>query len=304
VEFAGGDQLPGEVVAFQKDGQNGAPIPPHLVVTPVYESPAALQGDIRVRIDDLRRVVWEARTPQRYEPQTAFLMDGRRIPFRVCRWNARSVSLLTSEGTTEIAFDDIAELHLPVCPPWESHFRRLAVLTPTSGSMLVQVEAIGGHRLTTSLERFHPLLLEIADKKQQWVHLIQPAWSLDAIAIPHRYVRQRTFFAPHEVPLSWIEPSASRHRAFISAAWATAQTDRNVRGEALHSGALPWGWGIGVQAQHELEFPLPACATAFRTRVGLDTAAHSGGCVCARITLGTADNQRPAASDLPGRTLF
>ena len=43
-----------------------------------------------------------------------------------------------------------------------------------------------------------------------WFHLVQPVWSLDLLAVPHRQIRTRTFFTPHEVPLSVVEPEPRR----------------------------------------------------------------------------------------------
>jgi hypothetical protein len=96
----------------------------------------------------------------------------------------------------------------------------------------------------------------------------------------------RTFFAPHEAPLSVVEPSASRHQAIFSQAWGTARTDTNVHGDPLRAAGREFAWGFGVHAWHELEFELPASARRFQTGLGLDPSAGSGGCARGRVQLG------------------
>jgi hypothetical protein len=91
---------------------------------------------------------------------------------------------------------------------------------------------------------------------------------------------------PQEVPLSRIEPIAVRQRSDLGDAWPW-QADRNVEGGPLVSGERPYGWGFGVHAANELEFLLPGCARSFQARLGLDELAGDGGCVEAKVFLGS-----------------
>ena len=68
----------------------------------------------------------------------------------------------------------------------------------------------------------------------------------------------------------------------LGGAWPW-QANRSVQGGLLNSGKQEYGWGLGVQAFSQLHFPLPAAVRSFRTRVGLDAAAGSGGCVRMRV---------------------
>ena len=61
----------------------------------------------------------------------------------------------------------------------------------------MRLDLADGTRLTTSLERLKPRS-QGGDNPEKWFHLLQPAWSLDLLAVAHRKVRRWTFFAPHE----------------------------------------------------------------------------------------------------------
>ena len=89
-----------------------------------------------------------------------------------------------------------------------------------------------------------------------------------------------------KAPLSAVEPSASRHEAVFSQAWGTVRTDTNVHGDPLRAAGREFAWGFGVHAYHELEFELPPSARRFRTKLGLDPWAGTGGCARGRVQLG------------------
>jgi len=65
------------------------------------------------------------------------------------------------------------------------------------------------------------------------------------------------------------------------------RTNRSFAGGLLRSGAEEYAWGFAVHAYSELRFSLPKFATAFRSRVGLDNVVGPGGCVRARVYVGS-----------------
>ncbi len=261
VEMAGGDRLPGNVVEYvpPTDGttlanQEPAPdearsgpraLPAHLIVEP--ESGAILRfarqrPEIRVRTAWLRRIVWQRSGLDRYEPNTLRLRSGGTSTFRSLQFTATGVKLLKGEGVEQFPFAEIAEIHLPEIDPWIAHYQQLVVLTPEGNARLVRWETSDGLRATGSLERFQAFDGP-GDRPDGWVHLLQPAWSLSPLYVWHPSIRLRTWFEPSELPLSALEPAATRRQPIFSGAWDW-RTDKNCRGGALRCGArsLPGAW--------------------------------------------------------------
>jgi hypothetical protein len=302
VEFFGGDRLPGRVLEY-RTGQESPfrKSPPCLIVMPEgavdWPETKRLAG-LPVVTRWLRRVVWQARDDDRYRPGTLFYLNGRQIEFRALRWSKTSVRLLLEQETREVGFDQIAELHLPrpAPAPWEAWFDQLATLLPDGSGLVVQVETGDGVRATASSGRFNAAAHGDAGKPENWHHAVQPAWSLEPLWLPHRAIRMRRFFSPHEVPLSAIEPTRSVQKANLAGGW-NFELDRNVHAWPMRCAEHAFGWGYGVHAYSELGFELPASARTFRTQYGLDRAAGSGGCVRAAIFAGPATGQALHRSD-------
>ena len=291
VEFFGGDRLPGRVTEYRL-GQESIyrKTPPNVVVIPEaaidWPETKRLAG-LPVVARWLRRIVWQKREHGTYRPGTLFYRDGRQIGFRGLRWSKTSVRLLVEQETRDVAFDEIAELHLPLVDPWEAWFQQLAALLPDLSGFILQVETGDGLRATVSSKRFAPAFRGDAGNPDHWYQAVHPAWSTEPLWLRHRAIRMRRFFASHEAPLSAIEPARVVQRSQLAGGW-NWQLDRNVHALPLRSGDLPFGWGLGVQAYSELAFDLPACARTFRTQYGLDWSAGSGGCVRAAIFAGAA----------------
>jgi hypothetical protein len=302
VEFVGGDRLPGQVTGFVREPELPyQPVSPHLLVEPAVtiNGPGLpARTHLRIMANAVERVVWEPHGQRRLQPGTLFYRDGRQVTFRSLRWTDAGVRLLLEQGTTQAPFDQIAELHMPKVDPWDAYYSELAELTPSGQGRLMQIEATGGLRVTTSLERFDAKAGN--DDPKTWIHAIQPAWSLDMLFVPHRQIRQRTFFALDEVPLTRIAPRHSLQRSALASGWKHWRADVNVQGGSLRSGGNDYAWGFGVHAHSELEFELPPTARVFRTRLGLDQLAAGGGCVRARIFAGS--NQ--SAAETSGRPLY
>ena len=151
----------------------------------------------------------------------------------------------------------------------------------------MQIETGDGLRATASSKRFIPAFRGDAGNPDHWYQAVQPFWSAEPLWLRHRAIRMRRFFAPHEVPLSVVEPARVVQKSHLAGGW-NWQLDRNVHALAMRSGDLPFGWGLGVQAYSELAFDLPPSARTFRTQYGLDWSAGSGGCVRAAIFAGNA----------------
>jgi len=115
-----------------------------------------------------------------------------------------------------------------------------------------------------------------------WQHVIQPAWSLDALQVPFARICMWWSFAPDRVPLSRAHPTAS-----VAPPLQPWRVNRNSEGRLLRSGGKQHGWGFGVHAYSELSFTLPRCANSFQARLGLDRVVAEGGCVRARVFGGT-----------------
>jgi hypothetical protein len=287
VEFRGGDRLPGRVVKYV-DADAATAVPAHIIFEPAGDlglPQVFSRSEIRLLPDWVRRIVNRPEGSIHVPPRALRIAGGRNVPFQELRWRADGVQVLTDSGVKSLFLADVTILDFGAWNPWDAWRRQLAVLSPAVDSRLMRLELADGARLTVSLDRFRPRTLG-GDDASRWYQLLQPAWSLDLLAVPHRKIRTRTFFGPEEVPLSAVEPVASRHRAIFSEAWAIVRFDENVRGDRLRAGDRDFAWGFGVHAHHELEFELPASARSFRTKLGLDPWAGSGGCARGRVHLG------------------
>src|SRR5436190_11992310 len=260
VEFVGGDRLPGRVVEY-RNGQDSSKgqdslyrkSPPCIVVIPdaaidwpETRRPAGLPVVARF----LRRIVWQKREDGRYRPGMLFYRDGRQVAFRGLRWSKASVRLLVEQETRDVAFDEIAELHLPASDPWEAWFQQLAAILPDLSGFIMQVETGDGLRATASSRKFVPAFRGDAGNPDHWYQAVQPFWSTEPLWLKHRAIRMRRFFAPHEAPLTAIEPARVIQKSHLAGGW-NWQLDRSVHALPLRSGDLAFGWGLGVQAYNE-----------------------------------------------------
>lgn len=289
VELRGGDRLPG-VVEAQRTGREAFSerLPPHLLVRPlVAVDPAAgaPRTHVRVAVDAVRRIVARPGAAAAKPGTARLLEDGREISFRGLRWLPDGVLLLTNEGTSRLAFGQLAELRLPERDPWEAYVDMVAGIAPDATGRIVRCATTGGAVFTASLDGLrgagHPA------QPETWEHVVQPAWSLDPLWVRHVDVESRWMFAPPEVPLPLIDVTRVERKSVFGGSWPW-RTNRNVQGGPLVTGTTPAGWGFGVQAGCDLFFPLPGFATGFRAGVALDAAAGSGGCAQARVCLDAA----------------
>ena len=111
-----------------------------------------------------------------------------------------------------------------------------------------------------------------------WRHIVQPAWSLDPLAVRFAAIRQWWSFAPaRSAAVAGSSRPAGRARRPIFRRGSSWQTDRNVQGGPLQNGTQDFAWGLGVHATNHLWFDLPDAVLAFHTQIGLDRTAGSGG---------------------------
>ena len=98
VEMQTGDRLPGLVTDYRAGNEQPfLPLPQHLLVTPQQqlEPPRKAETpEIRVTLSSVRRIVWQRRSRQSYQPSTAFFRDGRSVAYRAIRFGSGHVNLL------------------------------------------------------------------------------------------------------------------------------------------------------------------------------------------------------------------
>jgi S1-C subfamily serine protease len=283
VELAGGDRFPGAVVDYRTGLERPyQALPPHLVVrsTQSFEAPENRPvGEIRIVLASVRRIVWQRRGRQPYQPGTALYRDGRSVKFRAVRLHKGEAHLLLQEGgDRRIRWSDLAELHFPEADPWSALYDELVQLCPNLETRLFQVETTAGLIATASLARFVPRFEGNSAESDRWSHGIQPAWSLDILWIPCREIVYRRSWLPREVPLVRLPV-----RTAGASNPAVASSNRNSLGGPLRSQTFDFGWGWGVHGRSTLAFDLPAAARHFRTQMCLDRSAGRGGCVLARV---------------------
>ncbi len=298
VETTSGDRLPGEVLFHVAAGTTlYEPLPAHFAVRPAagalrVEQSTSDDPRVRVLARFVRRIVWQRRDVDRYEPGTLFYRDGRKVAFRAARFSDDSVQLLLADGQARASFREIAELHLPQPDFWGDYFDELSVLSPQGNSLLMQVETTGGVIATTSLSRFTANVQGNPADSSRWRHGFQPAWSLDVLWVIGGDVSVRRVFSAHQVPLSRVPPSSVEQQSLLAGAAWPWQANRGVQGGVLRGGKDECGWGLGVHALCRLTYPLPPMVESFRSRVGLERSVGTGGCIRARVLQGEAKEPR------------
>lgn len=296
IELFSGDRIPGHPDAYVAQGvEYQADVPEHFLITPSFpfrrSTNSRYRSDIRVRRDFVRKIVWQQMPAliDRHVPATVFLKNGREITFRAIRFSEAGIHLLVDRERMSFGFHEIAELHLEVESTWETHLQELAILFP-SGKVepadqqrLVQWETSDGLVATTSVQRIDADSRGDNNNSDRWVHGIQPAWSLDPIWIECRSTWLRRSWAFDEMPLFRLPYHESRDGAVFSRNGFSARINRGILAGTAKSGNRISGWSFGVMAPSRLSFDLPPIATAFRTLLGIDQAAHDRGCIRGRV---------------------
>jgi len=169
--------------------------------------------------------------------------------------------------------------------PASDRSRRLAQMKPQVDRALQKRDNTKRHIAYVKLQRGRTH--GAGGSSDTWSHVIQPIWSLDALRVPFNRIHMRWSLAPDRVPLSMIRPTASVNPQFQS--WRAGRTSG---GQSFYSAGREYCWGFAVHAYSELSFTLPKCANSFQARLGLDSAVAKGGCVQARVLLGSTDEKQ------------
>ncbi len=495
IEFESGDRFPGRIIRHVSQANE---VPAHFLVE--SKTPLRLpevdpsERSFRVSPKGMRRIVFSTEQLARFSPKTIFLRDGRTLPYRSLRWKDDNLDVLTQEGSTQVNFTEIAEIHFSPPDPWSSYYHELSILSPKGNSQLLRLETIDGLLATGSeanfeatarakdqerieaktirdrllstkrryetqlknsrknrdrllqtqqrnadkarkLEEQHTKRIEGNRKRRQeqhdklirdqkanhdrqiegekrrqrdeekrlktqlkdtpqaeqkrrlndlrrrhqqdlkrrkdqhkrhldtmerqrkqelrrykdedrrrrdqlrnnsqrsrnnnqrgidrhtqkittlevklkdvereikegpnpddfksssdrWYHKIHPVWSFDPLWIRFSTIRQRQRFLPYEFPLSRLRPVQVFADSGLGGV-RPPQVNRNVQGGPLRNAKREHGWGFGVHADCELHFEVPENAKIFRTRVGLNLLAGTGGCVRVAIYLNSKIN--------------
>ena len=306
VEFIGGDRLVGQVTGSERgdpDSIDSAALFLRVLSAHGSEMPRNTSHSVvRVFESAVRRIVWTDQPYRVFQPSMVFLRSGRRLKFTSIRWYSGGVKVLLASGSRDIALSELAELHMPPRDPWKVYYRELAILNPASGEALFRVETTDGLVLTCSSGRFRATsVVKLRKSKkttkipaeilhEHWRHLVQPAWSIDAIWVPFNTIRMRTYFLPHELPLTRLLPDRVVQKSMTGFPWRW-RCNQNVEGGRLMVAGQLVGRGLGVHANNELTFTLPDSVRSFRTRIALDSAAGRGGCTRGLIYLDSTKNK-------------
>ena len=156
VEMVGGDLMPGRAVAAEpsstiQEGDVGT----HLLLeptTPLNRPDGLPRNTIRILTRWLRRIVWQRRPHEAYEPATLLFKDGRQLAFRSIRFRGDELAVLTDDGRRDVRFAELAELDMPRSDWWNAYFEQVAMLTPDCRQRLVRTR-----RSTTFERRFRPI---------------------------------------------------------------------------------------------------------------------------------------------------
>ena len=201
------------VVDYRSGGEEPwHPRPPHFIVRVFvgFEPPENRPvPEVRVAAQYVRRIVWQRRDDVVYRGGTALFRDGRALPLRAVRWKSGEAHVLLADGDRQLAWDSLAELHLPAVDPWTAWLDQMAAVCPTTSTRLMQVETTTGLIVTASLACFAARFEGNSADPDRWVHGLQPAWSLDILWIPFRDIVTYRSLLPREVPLSHITPAPS-----------------------------------------------------------------------------------------------
>jgi hypothetical protein len=299
VHFFGDDFLPGEVVGIA--GQAITRLPPSEIIlavkaaVPVDPPGAIRREEVPILAAWVKKIVWQSRGHDDYQPGKAFLRSGRSVSFRGLRWITAGVRLLEDDNVETVPLGDLAELHLPRQEPWSIYLRQLATLSPDCNDRIITVESTGGVRVTTSWPLLRPWLAATEYGAQQVVCVVQPPWALDGLSLQVSDLQRVCFFAPHEVPLAIFEPVQREHRGFAFSGDTMWQRNASAAGSPLFSGGNDYAWGMGVQGQQRLDFLLPAAARRIETWIGIDAKSGAGGAALGHLEMRQPTPEKPSA---------
>ena len=286
VYFTNGDILPGLVTGFvrplramaQPAGLTVAPQPP-LRQMQWGSSP------ILVRPHRVRRIVLTETARGPYRPGTALLHNGKSVPFQAVRWRFDGLRLLTAAGVRTVKIEDLAEIHMPAVDISREVINDALGPSPAPDGPVGRITTANGAILT-----FRAAMMINRRAGRRWVHFVQPAWSIPSIQVPETRVCSYSFRQWNEIPLSLLPAETLGEKSFTGSVWKWRR-DRNVRGEALHSGTILSDLGVATHSYSAVAFDLPKGAAELTFLVGLDRAVGAGGCVTLEVRRDRTDGK-------------
>jgi hypothetical protein len=275
VEFSNGDRVGGIVRGYRARPDDVLSPPREQLRIQIATTALPARSDERyVELRRVRRIAWQRRRVDRYEPGHVFLRQGVRLAFRSYRFNAQSVVFLLHDGAQEIAFDQMAELHFPASSPWIDYLDEVTQFGASARLRLMQIETTRGWRITTSTERFAARARGDRADINRWMHGLQPVWSDQPIWVPHAVIRNRRWWPAAIVPLTRLLPAGmtrlttARTGAVTTKHYWPWQTDRDPLIPPLRAAQSEFGWGL-IGYDGHLNCELPPMARSIRVDVGL-----------------------------------
>ncbi len=287
VEMANGDIVGGRLIGiYPADHVRGLPPRAVIALTSPLRS-GSKQSEIHARPEYVVRAVYAREPPPASRPGTVEYADGRKEFFKAVRFTPDGIRALTGSGGFRADYGELAAVGLPAdgqvdrltallddlrspCPEPESFVTRLRT---TDGSVLTYRS-----RMRQTTHHHGPL------------HLVQPAWSWDAIAVRQDTIAGCTYWRNNEIPLSLLPAETLDERSYTGFLWPWRR-DRNVRGGPLAIGELFADVGIGTHSYSAIAFDLPPGAEAFSAWIGID-ASIAGGCAVCGIYRDRVGGQR------------
>lgn len=278
IELTNGDVLAGRIIEAVT-GDASAPLPDYLVIGGVRHT-----GDLRVRLDWVRRIVTGTHARQQVTPLYLRLTNGSEPACQSIRWMKSGIKVLTDSGVESFAFNEIAELHLGHPKSWQPIYPAATWLSD-QGPSVVRIVTVHGQAIsfpqTMVTTEFDRKLLGKRGAAAKTLFSTRPPWAIDLTLIDSEDVAWQSYFAAGEVPLSLLPVVDVQQKAGLY--YFPWRRDQSVRGGRLHSGEISSELGIGVHAYTRLTFKLPPRAKTFTSRVGLNHLVGSGGCVHCRV---------------------
>ncbi len=280
LELANGDVLPGQLTGvLPADTQNGLPLRAVVQLTSPMQRGDGKSELVAIRPNYIVRAVLTAEAAGPIRPGTIIFADGRRVATQALRWTESGVRGLLSDDSFSAAMSELAEIHAPsstTLDPIEAVLDDIRAPCPEPDSPVERLQTADGGVFT-----FRRAMLQM-DNRNGVIHLVQPAWSYDAIAVPLDHMASCSFRAADEIPLSLLPAETLAQRSYSGFVWPWRKNE-SVRRATLSAGDAISDLGLGTHSYSEIAFRLPPSARRISARVGIDGNTASGGCAVCKV---------------------
>jgi hypothetical protein len=280
VELANGDLLPGQLTGvLPADRAKGLPLRAVVRLNPPFQRGDGKSEEIAIRPDYIVRAVFTAEAAGPIRPGTIVFADGRRVATQALRWTESGVRGLLSDNSFSAVMTELAEIHAPrstTLDPIEAVLDDIRAPCPDPDSPVARMQTADGGVFT-----FRPAMMQMASRNGV-IHLVQPVWSYDTIAVPLDHMASCSFRAADEIPLSLLPADTLAERSFSGFVWPWRKNE-SVRRASLAAGAAISDLGLGTHSYSEIAFRLPPAARRIFARVGIDRNMATGGCAVCKI---------------------